>query len=182
MALDKEQQKNLIVVVLFSGLFGWAYINLGWKPTAENIARLETEVTQTEEKVADMKRRAAKLEALRREYEALLMEVGQTEKRLPREKSLQDVLRIVTEQSLKHRVRILTFAPGAESQQQYFSEIPINLSFAGQFHALGKFLTALGIEERILSARGLILTGATDEAKMQTLTGSVTLLAYAYKG
>jgi type IV pilus assembly protein PilO len=180
MKLSKKQQQTLIiaVAVVVGGLY--AYWNFGWKPTSEKIARLSGELDKTRAKVESMKQTAQRLPQLQKDYETLLAEVGETEKRLPKQKSLQDILRIVTEQSIKHRISVTSFAPGAERQEQYFSEVPISLNVVGHFHPLGKFLAALGLQERILSSRGLNLTTSTK--KGQTISGTFTLLAYTFKG
>jgi type IV pilus assembly protein PilO len=182
MALDKKQQQTVALTVMGAAFFFYIYWSYGLKPVNEKISRTSQELKTVTEKVDSMKRTAQRLPALKKEYESLQAEVGQTEKRLPQEKSLEEVLRIVTEQSLKYRVSVASFAPGSGKQETYYLEIPITMNVQGQFHTLGKFLTALGLQERILSARNLSLTYAPNPKKNHTVTGTFTLLAFSFKG
>lgn len=184
MALDKKQQQMVVLGVLGVSAFLYFYIYspYGYKPTNEKIVRLTGELQNVQDKVESMKRTAQRLPALKREYDSLVSEMGQTEKRLPKQKSLEDILRIVTEQSLRYRVGVLNFTPGNGKEETYYVEIPITLNVSGQFHMLGKFLASLGLQERILSARSLSLNYSPNPRKNQTISGSFTLLAYAFKG
>ncbi|HRY30757.1 MAG TPA: type 4a pilus biogenesis protein PilO [Elusimicrobiota bacterium] len=182
MALSKQQQQQIALIVMLGGGFLFVYWNYLLKPTNAKIVALETQVTDILGQVETMKRTANRLPALQREYDALVAEVGETEKRLPKEKNLQEVLRIVTEQSMKNKISVLSFAPGGDVQQNYCVEIPISLNITGQFHTLGKFLAILGQQERILTARDVRLSYTPNEKKGHTISGSFILLAYTFKG
>ncbi len=184
MAMDKKQQQVVVLTVLSVSafLYFYMYSPYGLKPTNEKIGQLTAELTNVQDKVESMKRTAQRLPALKREYDSLVAEMGQTEKRLPKEKSLEEILRIVTEQSLRYRIGVLSFTPGGGKEEAYYVEIPITLNVNGQFHMLGKFLASLGLQERILSARGLNMTYSPNPRKGQSVSGSFTLLAYAFKG
>jgi type IV pilus assembly protein PilO len=182
MALSKDQQQKIVLAVMIAGGFGYVYWNYLLKPTNEKIAKLESEVANVLGQVETMKRTAARLPALQREYDSLLAEVGQTEKRLPKEKNMEEVLRVVTQQSLKNQITVRSFSPGTEMPRDYFVEIPISLTVAGSFHTLGKFMSILGQQERILGARGLSLNYEPNPQKGQTVSGNFTLLAYMFKG
>ncbi|MBI4395837.1 MAG: type 4a pilus biogenesis protein PilO [Elusimicrobia bacterium] len=182
MALSKQQQQQIVMVVMFVAGFSYVYWNYLLKPTNAKITKLDTELTRVLDEVETMKRTANRLPALQREFDDLNAQVGQAEKRLPKEKNLEEVLRIVTTEAIKHHVSILSFSPGTERPQNYFIEIPINLSFQGQFHTLGKFLSVLGQQERILAARNVQVTYSPNTKKGHTLNGSFSLLAYVFKG
>ena len=182
MALSKQQQQQMIAGVLGAAAFGYIYFNYLFKPTNARIATLEVELADVLSQVENMKRVASRLNALQKESEQLALEVGQTEKRLPKEKNIQDVLRIITEESGKNNVSVVSFSPGGERPQSFFSEVTVSLSINGSLHSLGRFLTRLGQSERILSARGLNLSARLDPLKGHTVSGSFTLLTYYSKG
>jgi type IV pilus assembly protein PilO len=182
MALSKQQQQQVVLAVLLGAGVLYAFWSYGWKPTNEKITRLTVELNETLDKVETMKRIAQRLPALQREYDELLVMVSQTEKRLPREKNLQDILRIVTDLSQKHQVSVMSFTPQSPVEKTIHSEVPVTLSISGAFHNVGKFMSALGQEERILSASQLNISYLSGSKKGQTVTGSFILTAYVFKG
>lgn len=182
MALSKQQQQQVFVILLSVVGLSYVYWTYGLKPVNEKISSLNNSLTEVQDKVETMKRVAERLPALQKEYDNLVAEVGKAEKRLPKQKNLEEVLRIVTRHSQKTGVSVASFTPQGERAQNYYVEVPIDLSIAGQFHTLGEFLTTLGQEERILSARNLQLTYNANPRKGHSVTGTFTLLAYMFKG
>lgn len=180
--LTKQQQQQIAAIVLGTAGFIYVYWNYCLKPTNQKIITVSAQLTEVLDKVETMKRTANRLPALQREYDNLQAEVGRAEKRLPKERNLQEVLRIVADHSAKSHISVLSFAPGGEAQQNYFIEIPISLSITGQFHTLAKFLSILGQQERILSAKNLQLSYSANPRKGHTVSGSFILLAYVFKG
>lgn len=182
MALSKQQQQQVMLIVMVAAGFGYVYWNYLLKPTNAKIADLSKKVNDVLAQVETMKRTANRLPALQREYESLVSEVGETEKRLPKERNLEEVLRIVTEQAGKHKITVTTFAPGTDKAQNYYVEFPITLTVNGSFHTLGKFMAVLGQQERILASRNVTLGYAPNPKKGQTVTGSFQLMAFTFKG
>ena len=76
-------------VMMVAGFF-YVYWNYLLKPANEKILKFDAEVTDILSQVETMKRTANKLPALQRQYNALLLEVGKTEKRLPKKKNLEE--------------------------------------------------------------------------------------------
>jgi type IV pilus assembly protein PilO len=182
MALSKQQQQQVMLVAMVVGGFGYVYWNYMLMPTNKKIAELTAKVNDVLGQVETMKRTANRLPALQREYDSLVTEVGETEKRLPKQRNLEEVLRIVTEHATKSKVTVTTFSPGSDKPQNYFVEFPISLSVQGSFHTLGKFMAVLGQQERILASRNIALSYAPNPKKGHTVTGSFQLMAFTFKG
>jgi Tfp pilus assembly protein PilO len=170
------------VAVLVVAGFGYVYWNYCLKPTNEKIRKTSAQLTEVLDKVETMKRTATRLPALERESQELQAEVGKTEKRLPRQKNVEEIIRILTEHSAKLNVAVISFSPSGETAQNYFIEVPFTLSVSGGLHSIAKFLTILGQQERILNARNLSLNYSPDPRRGRTVTGSFTLMAYVFRG
>ncbi|HMX95519.1 MAG TPA: type 4a pilus biogenesis protein PilO, partial [Elusimicrobiota bacterium] len=104
------------------------------------------------------------------------------EKRLPRTRNLEDIIRIVTELAKKNGVSFSSFSPAGESSQTYYTEVPFTLSITGTMHSIGKFLSVIGQQERIFSAKGLNISYSPNTKKGYTVSGTFTLYAYIYNG
>lgn len=182
MALTQEQQKQVALgLVLAVGLpyVWWTYL---MTPALDKIKVTRQENQKIEEQVETMKRTAARLGALERERDALLAEVGKAEKKLPKQRNLEEIIRIVTQESQKQKVFISSFAPAGEVPKNYFVEIPFTIAFTSTFHSLGRFLTAMGQQERIMAARNVTISYSANPAKGHTVSGTFNLLTYIFKG
>src|SRR5262245_28439758 len=113
MALTQDQQKKafLIALAVVAGSYLWYK---GMVAVRQQIASKHEENEALQEKVESLKRTAARKDALERERDALTAEVSKAEKKLPKQKNLEEIIRIVTEQSQRYKIFINTFSPEAE--------------------------------------------------------------------
>lgn len=175
--LSKEQQKYMAVGVVATGVFLFLYWKVFWSPIAAKIEDTRAKIEELDGKIARAKAQAARLPQLEKELAVLAEQAIEAEKRLPKTKSTPDILVTVSQLALKNRVVIASFSPGAQSQKQYFTELNYPVAARGSFHAIGKFLAALALEERIFNVMNVQFTGGAGD-----LTVSFTLVSYQYKG
>jgi Tfp pilus assembly protein PilO len=182
MALNKEQQKQVALAVVAVVLFGYVYTTKLLKPTKAEIQSREAELASVNGRIQGLRATANQLDQLLKRVEELKVQVASVEKRLPRDKNLQDIIRTVSTLAEKSGVRYSAFSPRPDQAVNLFTEIPIEMSISGSVYSIGKFLAAVGQQERIMSARNLNLNAGADPKKNQTVTGSFTLLAFIYNG
>ena len=115
----------------------------------------------------------AKLVSLREEKSA-------AEKKLPRERKLPDLLRTITSLSKRHKVSVQAITPAGSAPVEYFTRVSYLITLRGNYHDVGRFLTALALEERILTSESLNMTpGGSAEG---SVSAQFTLVAYQYNG
>jgi type IV pilus assembly protein PilO len=182
MAMDKEQQQKIAIVVIFAITFFYVYFKYLLGPTRQNIAQNETELASVVSRVDALKITASRLPQLRKQTEELDLQVAKVEKRLPRTRNLEDIIRTVTELAKKSGISFSNFAPQGESARQYFTEVPFLLNVTGTLHSLGKFLAVMGQQERIFCTKNVSLTYSQNSKKGYTVQGTLTLLAFIYNG
>lgn len=182
MAMNQEQQKQLAMAVIAAGLFGYVYFARLLKPVQEEILKKESELVTVNSRIDGLRATANQRDQLLKRVEDLKVQVAAVEKRLPRDRNLQDIIRIVSDLAAKNGVRYSSFSPMGEQPSQLFMEIPFGMNISGSVLSVAKFLAALGQQERILSARNLSLSYSSDPKKNQTVTGSFTLVAFVYNG
>ena len=103
MALNKEQQQKILLVLVVVVTFCYVYFKYLLGPTRVNIAQTETELQSVLQRVDTLKMTASRLPQLRKQTEELDLQVAKVEKRLPRTRNLEDIIRIVTELAKKKR-------------------------------------------------------------------------------
>ncbi len=182
MAMSQEQQKKVAAVIIFAVTFFYVYFKYMLAPKQDAIVKVEAELSTVLARVEELKMTASRLPALRRETEELDVQVAKVERRLPRTRNIEDIIRTVTELAKKSNVAFSSFAPGGESAQQYYTEVPFTLNVTGTMHSIAKFLAVMGQQERIFSAKNLSLSFSPNPQKGHTVSGSFTLYAFVYNG
>ena len=180
--LNKEQQKNAALIVVASCAilyFYWAYL---LKPVEVKIKKTQKEVADLEGQVANAKVQAARLPQIQRDYEALKVVMVNIEKQLPKDKDFPELLRTITREAQRFRLRIANLTPGGITDQGVYQTFPIQLSMSGRFHNIGRFLTAMGTKDRIISAENLKLNLQSASESDATIQTNFSLLAYISKG
>jgi Tfp pilus assembly protein PilO len=182
MTLTQQQQKQLAMVAISIGAFGYIYFAKLLKPVQVEILTKETELASVNNRIDGLRATANQRDQLLKRVEELKVQVAAVEKRLPRDRNLQDIIRIVSDLATKSGIRYSSFSPQGEQTSQLFVEIPFGMNISGSVFSIGKFLAAIGQQERILSARNLSLNFSADPKKNQTVTGTFTLVAFVYNG
>lgn len=178
--LSKQQQQALVAGVVMLGGFGYSYIAFFWKPVSDKIKETQEKIAEVEGKIEKARRQAARLPRLEAELVQLNEQAVEAEKRLPKKKSVPDILVTVGGLAAKHNVLLLGFTPGPQKVQQFFSELNYPMTVKGSYHNIGKFLAAVALEERIFNVQNVIYSEPqSDTGEMQV---TFTLLSYQYKG
>lgn len=179
MQLSKQQQQYIGAGAVLFLVFIGVYVKFFWLPIAQAKAEATAKIAEIEAKIAKAKQQAARLERLQAEIASLNERAAEAEKRLPKTKSVPDILLSISALAQKHRVAIQSFSPGPQKSQTYFIELAYPLAIKGSYHNIGRFLAALSLEERIFNVRNISYPAADPAGEM---TVTFTLLSYQYKG
>ncbi len=178
--LTKEQIGQIAGAVLIGGLFIYLYLFYFWLPTAKKIEENTAKAEVMQRDIDNAKKQKAKFKNLEEKLVSLKLEREAAVKKLPSEKKIPDLIRTVTRLSKKYRVSVTAINPSGQAKVEYFTKVNYLISMKGNYHDIGRFLTALGLEERILTSENLIITGTAGGET--SATGTFTLAAYQYNG
>lgn len=178
--LTKEQMGQIVAGVLFGGLFLYVYLFYFWLPTSKSIQENSQKVASIESDINKAKMQKAKYKDLEAKLAAVKAEKDAAEKKLPRDKKLPDLLRTITTLSRKYKVTITNINPTGTAKVEYFTKVTYQIGLKGNYHDIARFLTAIGLEERIMTSEGLNLTATTGGETSGN--ASFTLAAYQYNG
>lgn len=177
--LTKQQMQYAAAAVVILSSGGFAYFNYFWLPTGERIAAANKNIEEVEAKIEKATRQAARLPRLEAELVQLDEQAREAERRLPKKKSVPDILVTVSEIADRNHVKLLSFAPGPMATKQFFIELAYPIAVSGSFHNIGRFLAALALEERIFNVQNVVYSEPGDAGGMQV---TFTLISYQYKG
>lgn len=177
MTLNKDQITKIVGIAMMSGLFGYVYVVYFWMPTAKKISENAKKVEEIQNDIDKAKAAKAKCKNLEAKLAELSAQKEAAQKKLPTGKKVPDLLRTLTDLSKKYNVSIKSIAPGATVREEYFMKASYSMNVSGDYHSIGKFLTALAVEERILTMENLTLSSGGE-----LLNANFTLIAYQYNG
>lgn len=177
--LTKQQKQYVAAGVVFLLGFGYVYISFFWLPFSRRIQELEEKIAATDREIETAKAQAARLPRIEAELVLLNQQAVEAERRLPRVKSVPDILVTLTTLAKKYNVDIVAFAPGGQQSREFFFELNYPVTVRGSFHNLGRFLAALALEERIFNVQTVNFGGAGEKGMLSI---AFTLLSYQYKG
>lgn len=177
--LSKQEQQYVGAAIFAVVLVAAAYVKFFWLPISAAKAEARVKIAESEAKIDKAKKQAARLERLQQELNVLNEQAVQAELRLPRSKSVPDMLVTLSAVAQKQRVAILSFSPGPVKTQQFFMELNYPVSIRGTYHNIGRFLAALALEQRIFNVQSVNYPSPDSTGEMVI---TFTLLSYQYKG
>lgn len=177
--LSKQEQQYVGAAVVGVLLLTGLYVKFFWLPISAAKTEARQKIAESEAKIEKAKRQAARLERLQQELNILNEQAIQAEARLPRSKSVPDMLVTLSAVAQKQRVALISFAPGPVKAQQYFMELNYPVTVRGTYHNVGRFMAALALEQRIFNMQNVNYPAPDGNGDM---TVTFTLLSYQYKG
>ena len=179
--LSKQQQQYLGAGAFLFVIGSIVYVKFFWLPISQKMSDLTEQIAQIDIKISKATAQASRLQRLQLELTTLKQQAVEAERRLPKTKSVPDVLITLSSLAQQNRVNIQSFSPGPQKTlpQQSFIELSYPMSVKGSYHNLGRFFAAVALEERIFNVRNVIFPAAGGDGEM---TVNFTLLTYQYKG
>jgi type IV pilus assembly protein PilO len=178
--LTKEQITQIAAGLVFSGLFIYLYLFYFWLPTARSIAENTAKAEVMQRDIDNAKKTKAKFQNLEAKLGELKAEREAAVKKLPSDKKIPDLIRTVTRLSKKYNLSVTAITPSGQTKVEYFTKVNYTLALRGNYHDIGRFLTALGLEERILTSENLVLTATVGQET--SVSATFILAAYQYNG
>jgi type IV pilus assembly protein PilO len=176
-------QKLLLSVLLAGGALG-VYFSTHLMPWtfpkgSEKIADLKSQYEQKSAELARARASVADLPRFEAEYDQLHQRWEMASELLPTERQLPTLLRKITLAGQQTGVTFTMFRPGAVQPSDYHTEMPIAVSVAGDYHAVGSFLAELANMRRIVTVSNLKLTTNAKNDGTGSTVAEFTASAYS---
>lgn len=178
--VEKIPQKYVLIVmvVLVLIVVGLLYYFI-MIPQLETKARVAKEASELRAEVEKLKAIKRDIVKHRQEYAKLQETMQEVLRQLPETKDIPNLLRSLTMVSEESRLKVRQFEPKLLKSKDFYSELPFEMKFQGNFKNLASFLDGVRKQERIIS-----ITDFTFEAKGPpnnvTIEGACDANAYMY--
>jgi type IV pilus assembly protein PilO len=161
--MDRQERQKIILIALLMlgvGYFAWSGIGgfPGVRGLREQAAKLETERNALEKDVRDAQQMVANLGRIKREREALEVQLRELARRLPSEPESAAVLRSVEMLAGKSGLTVGQVRRRANRPQELYVEIPMEVAVGGGYHDLLKFADQLAQMPRLVTLNEVKVT------------------------
>jgi type IV pilus assembly protein PilO len=181
--LDKllEQSKARKVAILAGTilLVFALYYSFVHSPRSEEIARLvdNVEIARNEKQVKF--KQAANMPRLQAELKAMEIKLNEAMAQLPDRKEIPDLLTSLSNKAREAGLEILLFRPRAETFQEFYAEIPVDIVVKGGFSSAVTFFDEVSKLNRIVNIDNIDFKNAKVSGEQVSL--DISNLATTYR-
>jgi type IV pilus assembly protein PilO len=166
---------GLIFVAVVAIAFYW-FVYREQIPALERFQQTETELRGTFEQ---KQRRAANFDAYRAQLAEIERNFGTMLRQLPGRTEVDNLLVDISQTGLSAGLEEDRFVPLAEVRQEFYAELPIEMTWSGSYHEFGDFVSGIAALPRIVTLHDIHIEPAADNA-IDELTLEVTAKTYRY--
>jgi Tfp pilus assembly protein PilO len=156
--MERAELKNLLLIgILIVGvaLVGWNGLNaIGWPGVSAlraDAAKLGVERKKLEANVQSAQMMVANLDKIKKEREALEVQLKEISKRLPGERESAEVLRSVESLAGRSGLTLAGVKRRAVRTQELFAELPMEVGVGGGYYDLVRFADQLSQLDRLVT-------------------------------
>lgn len=167
-------QRVLIYVGTFLVLIG-SVVYFLYMPKWTMKTELQTEFDDLSNKLVIARKNAAKLPRLRAEMKVAEEKFQEASKALPENKEIPSLLTSISQSGSEAGLEFLLFQPGAETNKNFYSEIPVSVKVVGGYHNVAEFFDRVASLSRIVTVRNIVISPASGkENQLNTSCSAVT--------
>jgi len=154
--LSTTKKVGILALILF--LLGGCYYQFSYKPKQDKVVELETRFSELRIDLAKKQAIAAKLEQFKMEVAKLNDDFERLLVQLPNKKEIPNLLSSISRLGKETGLEFLLFKPKPEVQQDFYSEIPVDIKVLGTYHNVASFFDEVSRLSRIVNITQVSMT------------------------
>ena len=153
--LERPGNQKIAILAVTMILLGALYYSFLYGPRADEIAKLadSVEIARNEKKVKTQK--SANLVRLRKELQQLDAELKRALAQLPEKGEIPDLLSTISAKAQQAGLDVILFRPRAETFQDFYAEVPVDITVKGNFHNTVSFFDEVGRMDRMVNINNI---------------------------
>ena len=167
----------VLIVLIFALVVGFGVYQFVMKSKKPELERVQAQEQTLRDDFSAKQRKAANLEAYKRQLADMETNFGAMLKQLPGRTEIPSLLVDISQTGLASGLEEELFQPGPESRKEVFAEKPITIRLKGDYHELGKFVSDIAELPRIVVLEDVEIDGSKSA---NDLTMSVTAKTFRY--
>jgi type IV pilus assembly protein PilO len=144
----KQKLSILIVTIILLAALHYSFL---YSPRADELANLSdsVEIAQNEKMVKTQK--SANLLRLRKDLQQLDADLRKAVAQLPDKREIPDLLSGISAKARQVGLDVLLFRPRPEAFQEFYAEVPVDITVKGSFHNTVSFFDEVGRLDRLVN-------------------------------
>lgn len=149
--LDRPKLQKIAILAVTIILISALYYSFVYSPKSDEVAKLadSVEIVRNEKNAKQLK--AANLPRLQRDLKELDMQLRKAVAELPNQKQIAALLTHISAQAQQAGLNVILFRPRAETFQEFYAEVPVDITVKGNFHNTVSFFDAVGRLDRLVN-------------------------------
>jgi type IV pilus assembly protein PilO len=149
--LERPAKQKLGILIVTIILLSALYYSFLYSPQADQLAKLSdsVEIAQNEKRVKTQK--SANLLRLRKDLQQLDAELRKAVAQLPDKKEIAELLSGISAKAQQVGLDVLLFRPRPEAFQDFYAEVPVDITVKGSFHNTVSFFDEVGRLNRLVN-------------------------------
>ena len=149
--LERPNLQKIGILAATIILLGALYYSFLYSPRSDEMAKLTDSVEIARNEKTAKLQKAANLPRLKKDIQQLEMELTKAIAQLPNKKEIADLLRTISAKASQSGLDILLFRPRAETYQEFYAEVPVDITVKGSFHNTVGFFDEVGRLNRLVN-------------------------------
>ena len=149
--LERSTAQKLAILGATIILLAALYYSFLYSPSADEVAKLADSVEIARNEKAVKTQKAANLARLRKDLQQLDAELKLAISQLPEKKEIPDLLSSISAKAQQSGLDVLLFRPRAETFQDFYAEIPVDITVKGNFQNTVSFFDEVGHLSRLVN-------------------------------
>lgn len=166
-------------VIVAALIFAVAFL-FYFKPQNTKLEALKAERVKVEQEVQNLKQKKRELDKIEADIATMTAKLKTLEINIPQRKETADILRQIQTLAYDSRLDVLSFAPGAEINKEYYAEWPILIQVSGNYHNLGLFFDRLSKFARVFTIDNFTISSVAPQTELTTVSANWTAKTYFF--
>jgi len=167
----------LAVVIILTAALYYSFLHV---PLGDEIAKLADSVEIAKNEKLTKSKKAASLPRLRQDLARLDLELKKAVAQLPDRKEVADLLSSITAKAQSAGLDVLVFRPRAENLQEYYAEVPVDITVKGNYHEMIDFFDNVGRLDRLINIDNIGFKNPTVNGDQVLLETTTVATAYRF--
>jgi type IV pilus assembly protein PilO len=149
--LERSKWEQIGILAAIILLVSALYYSFVYSPRSDEVAKLadSVEIARNEKSVKTQK--AANLTRLQRDLQQLDMELKKAVAQLPNQKQIAQLLTNISAKAQESGLDVLLFRPRPETFQEFYAEVPVDITVKGNFYNTVSFFDEVGRLNRLVN-------------------------------
>jgi type IV pilus assembly protein PilO len=149
--LERPGKQKLAILAVMSILIAALYYSFLYSPRADQLDKLvdSVEIARNEKMVKTQK--TANLPRLRKDLQQLDAELKKAVAQLPDKREIAELLSNISAKAQQVGLDVLLFRPRPEAFQDFYAEVPVDITVKGNFHNTVSFFDEVGRMNRLVN-------------------------------